>query len=76
VSLGWQESRFSHRGNERGGHGVRQSTQLHASARGELKISAAELLSDPAQQAECRTSGLSARKSDPHDRTVLRQVGP
>jgi hypothetical protein len=62
--------------NERGGHGIWQSAQLHARARGELKIAAAELLSDPAQPAECCTSGLSAGKSDPHDGTILRQVRP
>ena len=76
MSLGWHEPRFLHRSNERVGHRVGQSAQLHARARGELKIAAAELLSDPAQPADSRTGGLSARKSDPHDGTILRQVGP
>jgi hypothetical protein len=74
VSFGWQEPRFSHRSNERGGYRVGQSTQLHARTRGELKIAAAELLSDPAQPAERRTGGLSARNADPYDGTILRQV--
>ena len=74
MSLGWQEPRFLYRSNERGGYGVGQSAQLHASARGELKISAAELLSDPAQPAKARTRGLATRNADPYNRAILSQV--
>jgi len=76
VGVGWQEPRVPHRSDERDGHGVWQAAKLDARARGELKITAAKLLSDPAQPADCRTSGLSTGNPDPHNGAILGYVGP
>ena len=74
VGVGGQEPRVAYRGDQIWWHRVGQAAQLHARAGGELQITAAELLSDPAQPAKARTRGLATRNADPHNGAILSQV--
>jgi hypothetical protein len=76
MSVRWQEAGAAHRINKVLGHWIGQATKLHAGAGGQLDISAAELLCDPAQPANCGPSRLPARNANPYHGTVLCHMRP
>ena len=76
VGLGRQKPGFSYRTNEAVGHRVGKAAKLQAGTRGELKITAPESLSDPAQLAKRGPGCLPAGHPDAHHCPIGRRVGP
>ena len=75
VGLGRQKPGFSYRTNEAVGHRVGKAAKLQAGARGELKITAPESLSDSAQLAKRGPGCLPAGHPDTHHCPIGRQSG-
>jgi hypothetical protein len=76
MGLGWQVPDVPYRSDEATWQRVGQAANLQAGTRGELELTVAELLRDPAQPAERRTRGLPAWNPNPYHSAILGNMWP